>query len=56
MEIDKMVEKARKMKSFQAKKEEYGDSSKYVKFIDGEGNKANVMINDYYTQPDQLFR
>lgn len=55
MEIDKMVEKARKMKSFQAKKEEYGDSSKYVKFIDGEGNKANVMINDEAIEKDRRF-
>lgn len=32
-EINKQVEKARKLKASQAKKSEYGDSSKYVNFV-----------------------
>lgn len=32
-EINKQVEKARKLKACQAKKSEYGDSSKYVNFV-----------------------
>ena len=34
MEIDKMVEKAKKMRASQAKKEEYGECAKYVHFTD----------------------
>lgn len=53
MEIDKMVEKAKKMKACQAKKEEYGESSKYVKFIDGDGNKAKTILNEKAIEKDK---
>lgn len=53
MEIDRMVEKARKMKACQAKKEEYGESSKYVKFIDGRGNNADVILNNEAIEKDR---
>lgn len=45
-EINKMVEKARKMKAYQAKKEEYGESAKYVTFKGKDGSKAEVMLNE----------
>lgn len=53
MEIDRMVEKARKMKACQAKKEEYGESSKYVRFIDSKGNRADVIINEEAIEKDR---
>lgn len=45
-EIDKQVEKARKLKACQAKRSEYGDSSKYVRFIsaDKKGKKTDGKI------------
>lgn len=51
-EVNKMVEKAKKCRLSEAKKSEYGESSKYVKFQsqDSEGKangkKAIVTIND----------
>ena len=45
IEINKLVEKAKGLCYSQAKKEEYGESSKYVKFMDEEGKKASVLIN-----------
>lgn len=52
-EINRMVEKARKMKACQAKKEEYGESSRYVKFTDGKGNKADVILNEEAIENDR---
>lgn len=45
-EIDKQVEKARKLKACQAKRSEYGDSSKYVTFIpaDKKGKKTDGKV------------
>lgn len=45
-EIKKQVEKAKKLKASQAKKSEYGDSSKYVTFIaaDKKGEKTDGKI------------
>lgn len=45
-EIEKQVEKAKILKASQAKKSEYGDSSKYVTFIaaDKKGEKADGKI------------
>ena len=45
-EINKQVEKARILKASQAKKNEYGDSAKYVSFIaaDKKGNKTNGKV------------
>lgn len=45
IEINKLVEKAKGLCYSQAKKEEYGESSKYVKFVDEDGNKATTLIN-----------
>lgn len=53
MEINRMVEKAKKLKASQAKKEEYGESSKYVSFTDNKGNKAKVVINEEAIEKDR---
>ena len=45
IEINKLVEKAKGLCYSQAKKEEYGESAKYVKFVDEDGNKATTLIN-----------
>jgi transposase len=44
-EINRMIEKAKTLTFSQAKKNEYGESGKYVNFIDGKGNKAKISIN-----------
>lgn len=44
-EIKKLADKAEALKLAQAKKDEYGECSKYVKFTDKEGKKAKVRIN-----------
>lgn len=45
IEINKLVEKAKGLCHSEAKKEEYGESSKYVRFVGGDGKKASVLIN-----------
>ena len=45
IEINRLAEKARGLCHSEAKKEEYGESSKYVKFVGGDGKKASVLIN-----------
>lgn len=44
-EINRMVEKAKSLTMSQAKRNEYGESGKFVTFTDGEGKKASVSIN-----------
>lgn len=45
IEISRLVEKAKSLCHSEAKKEEYGESSKYVKFVGEDGKKASVLIN-----------
>ena len=45
MEIGRLAEKAKGLCHSQAKREEYGESSKYVRFVDGDGKKADAVIN-----------
>ena len=45
MEINRLVEKAKGLCHSEAKREEYGESSKYVKFVGGDGKKASALIN-----------
>ena len=45
IEINRLVEKAKGLCHSEAKKEEYGESSKYVRFVDEKGKKASVLIN-----------
>ena len=56
MEINRMIEKAKKMRECQAKKEEYGESARYVKFTDENGKKAKVIMNEAYQAYHQLWR
>jgi len=44
-EINRMVEKAKSLTLSQAKKNDYGETGKYVNFTDGKGKKATVSIN-----------
>ena len=45
-EIDRMVEKARGLCASKAKRDEYGDSSRYVDFKGADGTNAKVSINE----------
>lgn len=51
-EIEKMVNKARNLCLYQAKKDAYGESVKYVNFTSKSGEKANVSINEEIIQRD----
>jgi transposase len=55
MEISKMVDKARSLTLSQAKKEEYGEEGKYVRFTDKEGRKALPSINKAAVEKDLKF-
>jgi transposase len=44
-EINRMAEKAKGLSLSRAKRDEYGESGKYVIFSDGKGGKASVGIN-----------
>jgi transposase len=44
-EINRMVEKAKALTLSQAKRDDYGESGKYMNFTDGKGGKAKVSIN-----------
>lgn len=54
-EINRMVEKAKSLTLSQAKKKDYGESGKYVNFIDGKGKKAHVSINQKAIDKDLRF-
>lgn len=51
-EISKLVEKAKKCKASQAKKDEYGESAKYMEFKSTDGKKAIVNLNEKAIQKD----
>ena len=54
-EIFRMVEKARALTLSQAKKNDYGESGKYVNFTDAIGKKATVRINQAAIDKDLMF-
>lgn len=54
-EINRMVEKAKSLTASRAKREEYGESGKYVNFVDGSGKKASVTINQEAIDKDLRF-
>ena len=54
-EINRMVEKAKSLTMSGAKKNEYGDSGKYVSITDGDGKKACVSINQKAIDNDLTF-
>lgn len=45
MEINRMIEKAKTHRACQAKKEEYGESSKYMQFLDDQGKSIKPQLN-----------
>lgn len=52
-EITKMVNKARSMSCSEARRHEYGDSAKYIKFTDGNGHKAKAELNEKAIEKDR---
>ena len=54
-EINRMVEKAKELTLSQAKKNDYGETGKYVTFTDLKGQKAIVGINQQAIDHDLLF-
>jgi len=51
-EIHKMVEKAKSLTFSQAKKSDFGETGKYVNFIDEKGGKARVSMNQVAINKD----
>lgn len=54
-EINRMVEKAKSLTLSQAKKNDYGETGKYVNFTDNDGKKAAVSINQAAIDKDLRF-
>lgn len=54
-EINRMVEKAKALTLSQAKKSDFGESGKYVRFTDAKGKKACVSINQEAIDKDLKF-
>lgn len=54
-EINRMVEKAKSLTASQAKRNDYGETGKYVNFTDKEGKKASVTINQDAIDKDLRF-
>ncbi len=52
-EINKLVEKAKALNSYKAKKDEYGESSKYVTFKGKDGSKAIAELNEKKIDEDK---
>lgn len=55
LEIDKMVEKAKHMKAYQAKKEEFGECGKYIAIANPDGKKTVITINEDAIERDKKF-
>lgn len=53
MEIDKMVEKARSLKAYSAKKSEYGESGKYITITSNDGDNPTVTLNEEAIKKDR---
>ena len=53
-EINRIVEKAKSLTHSEAKRDEYGETGKYVKFTDGKGGKALVSLNQAAIDKDLL--
>ena len=51
-EINKMIEKAKSLTLSQAKRDDYGETGKYVSFTDGKGGKAMISINQEAVDKD----
>lgn len=53
IEIDKMVEKARTLKAYSAKKSEYGESGKYITITSNDGDNPTVTLNEEAIKKDR---
>ena len=53
MEIDKMVEKARNLKAYSAKKSEYGESGKYITITSNDGDNPTITLNEEAIKKDR---
>ena len=53
MEINRMIEKAKAHRACQAKKEEYGESSKYMQFLDDQGKSIKPQLNQKAIDKDK---
>ena len=53
MEINRMIEKAKAHRACQAKKEEYGESSKYMQFLDDQGKSIKPQLNQKSIDKDK---
>lgn len=53
MEIDKMVEKARNLKTYSAKKSEYGESGKYITITSNDDDHPIVTLNEEAIKKDR---
>ncbi|MEG1531545.1 MAG: IS1634 family transposase [Lactococcus sp.] len=54
-EINRMIEKAKALTVSQAKRNDYGETGKYVNFTDKEGKKAAVTMNQDAIEKDLKF-
>ena len=54
-EINKQIEKAKKLCYSQAKRSEYGDLGKYVEFVDEDGEKAASVVNESAIEKELRF-
>lgn len=53
MKINRMIEKAKAHRACQAKKEEYGESSKYMQFLDDQGKSIKPQLNQKAIDKDK---
>ncbi len=54
-EINKLIEKATELNSYKAKKDEYGECSKYVVFKGKDGSKITTELNEKKIEEDKKF-
>ena len=54
-EINRMVEKAKSLTASRAKRNEYGETGKYVNFTDSDGQNASISINQKAIDKDLKF-
>lgn len=53
MEIDKMVEKAKNLKTYSAKRSEYGESGKYITITSNDGDNPTITLNEEAIKKDR---
>ena len=55
LEINKMVDKAKNLCLYQAKKDEFGESSKFVNFVTDSGKKIKVELDEDAIEEARMF-